>query len=353
MDLNLILLDFKHDPDLLENSIYQTLAKLVQYSMQVPHPAQGETLKRWQILSQVAQTNLSLAKLYESHLDALSILNELKAELSDAQNSALWAVWAAEGGPRPLQLKPLDAKAQPTADHSRSMASKADQHLDQLFGIKPWCSASKHVEYALMTYRDQLHQSQLLIIDLNQPAIKHIDDQWQAVGMQHTQTNQLECDGALVKRLAEPDAYLNRQGFWQGAAGVAACWFGATLAIAEYLKQACKVKPHSFKNMYLGSISTDIVATGALFRELAQRIDQAPDQSHEFRVRALRAQVEQTARKVLTEVGQALGATPFCQSAHFAQLCADLAVFIRQSHAAFDLENMGVLAVNEESVWAL
>ena len=42
-------------------------------------------------------------------------------------------------------------------------------------------------------------------------------------------------------------------------------------------------------------------------------------------------------------VGQALGAAPFCRNAHFARLSADLPVFIRQSHGAFDLQKIGEL----------
>ena len=51
--------------------------ELVEISAQVPYPASGDTLKRWQILSQVSASNLSLGKLFESHLDALAILHEL------------------------------------------------------------------------------------------------------------------------------------------------------------------------------------------------------------------------------------------------------------------------------------
>jgi hypothetical protein len=43
-------------------------------------------------------------------------------------------------------------------------------------------------------------------------------------------------------------------------------------------------------------------------------------------------------------VGHALGASPYCKDAHFAQLAADLPVFLRQSHAERDLAALGDLA---------
>ena len=47
--------------------------------------------------------DLSLAKLFESHHDALSILNELGYQ--DEIDDQTWAVWAADGGPAPVQVQ--------------------------------------------------------------------------------------------------------------------------------------------------------------------------------------------------------------------------------------------------------
>lgn len=327
MNLGSILQRFETSPLELQEKIHHTLMELVEISAQVPYPASGDTLKRWQILSQVSANNLSLGKLFESHLDALAILHELNIPV---MKKGLWAVWAAEGGPRPLKLE-----------------------AGNLTGIKPWCSASVWVQHGLLTYRDEQQQSQLLILDLQQEGIQHYQDAWQAVGMQHTLTARLELDRVEVEKVAAPDAYLDRPGFWHGAAGVAACWYGATVRLAEYLRQTFLVKPHAYKAMYLGEISRELLATQALFYQVAELIDQQPQYSHELKIRSLRAQVETTALNVLTHVGKALGAAPYCEHPHFARLAADLPVFIRQSHAAFDLERIGELSAQEEELWIL
>ena len=54
-----------------------------------------------------------------------------------------------------------------------------------------------------------------------------------------------------------------------------------------------------------------------------------------------------TAMLVLEKVGKALGATPYCKNAHFARLSADLSVFIRQTHGAFDSEAIGKLTAEQ------
>lgn len=327
MDLGSILDRFENSTATLEENIHITLKELVRGSQQVPFPAAGETLKRWQILSLVSARNLSLGKLFESHLDALAILHELHMT---ANPHRLWAVWAAEGGPQPLQLE-----------------------QDKLTGIKPWCSAACWVEAALLTCRDRDQRSRLLVLDMQQPGIRQHYTAWHAVGMQQTSTAQLEFDQVQVEKVAAPNTYLDRPGFWHGAAGVAACWYGATTALAEYLKQALSHRPHPYKAMYLGDISRELLATRAMFWQLAGLIDRQPEQSHELQIRALRAQAEASALNVLTAVGKALGAAPYCENPHFSRLAADLPVFIRQSHAAFDLERIGELSVQEQHVWAL
>src|SRR5690606_19706429 len=327
MNLGSILQRFETSPLELQEKIHHTLMELVEISAQVPYPASGDTLKRWQILSQVSANNLSLGKLFESHLDALAILHELNIPV---MKKGLWAVWAAEGGPQPLKLE-----------------------AGNLTGIKPWCSASVWVQHGLLTYRDEQQQSQLLILDLSQEGIQHHQNAWHAVGMQHTLTARLELDRVEVEKVAAPDAYLDRPGFWHGAAVVAACWYGATVRLAEYLRQAVLLKPHAYKAMYLGEISRVLLATQSLFHQVAALIDQQPQHSHELKIRSLRAQVETTALNVLTHVGKGLGAAPYCEHPHFARLAADLPVFIRRSHDAFDVERTSELSAQEKERWIL
>lgn len=320
-------IEFTPNRQNLEQQIEAALAQLIPYSLDIPYPGEGQTFQRWQILSQVATLDLSLAKIFESHLDALAILHELRVDT--AQATRLHAVWAAEGGPQPLRLQ-----------------------QDLLSGLKLWCSAAEQVQQALLTYRNQAGQSQLLLVDLQQPGIQINTDTWQAVGMQPTRTAEVSFQRVTAEKIAGPNAYLERPGFWHGAAGVAACWFGATLKIAAYLHQATLQKPNLFKQMYLGEVFSQIVAIRALFKAVAAEIDAAPQFSHEQMIRALRAQVEATALSVIELSGKALGAAPFCQTADFARCVADLQVFLRQSHAAFDLQAIGEL-VPENEAWTL
>jgi len=306
------------------NLLYQ----LVNLAKKLPYPASGQTYQRWQLFAQIAGVDLSLAKLFESHCDALSILNELgyQQEIDDQT----WAVWAADGGPAPLQI-----------------------NNDFCSGIKPWCSGAAFIQKALMSYKDKQGQAQLCIVDLSHPSITKDLSHWHAVGMHATQTARVSFENTPVKLIGQPNAYLERSGFWHGAAGVAACWYGAAVRLAGFLQESCQANPNAFKKMYLGELAQQLEITKQYFKYVAEQIDKQPLLNHEREIRILRAQTEQCCLSVIERVGKALGARPFCEEATFAQLMADLPVFIRQSHAAFDYENIAELCLSEQSLWEL
>lgn len=306
---------------------HRILKILVTYSENIPHPAStrddnhnglSNTLIRWQVLAYVASIDLTITKWFESHLDALSILHEIG---HTNINQGLWAVWAAEGHPDPLRYE-----------------------QGNVTGNKAWCSGANIVDYALVTYRNSDSQSQLLIIDMHQTGIKIDNSEWQAVGMKATDTSTVKFCGVAASLVGVENAYLDRVGFWHGAAGIAACWYGASACLANYLTIAYQRKPNDYKAMYLGDISTALAVTQQYIYHVAALIDTKPSFCHELAIRQLRGQVEKVARHVIETVGQALGAAPFCQNAHFARLAADLSVFIRQSHGAFDLQKIGELS---------
>lgn len=333
----------------------KVLQVLVTFSDEIPHPAQvstdasnlesvnkqkqnnedqnknteSSTLLRWQVLAYISGIDLTLAKWFESHLDALSILYELG--YGETQQG-LWAVWAAEGHPNPIRYQ--DGK---------------------ISGSKSWCSGAHIVDYELMTYRDEQGKSQLLTVAMNQSGIDIDNSAWQAVGMQATDTATVTFDHVAATQVGTPNAYLDRVGFWHGAAGVAACWYGATASLASYLIESYQQKPNDYKAMYLGQISSDLAVSRQYLHQVAYLIDTQPEDNHELAIRQLRTNIEQLARQVIETVGQALGAAPFCGNAHFATLSADLTVFIRQSHGAFDLQRIGELTSfqAEGNIWQL
>lgn len=301
----------------------------------LPLPGQGQTLQRWQTLARVAGADLALAKLYEGHTDALAILAECAG--AHLAGSGIWGVWAAE----------------PPSARVRIVAR--DNQRVYLQGRKAWCSGALQIDHGLLTAWDEDEQPQLVALDLAETGLHRVADGWQAVGMGITASVELELEHTPAHLVGGPGQYLGRPGFWHGGAGIAACWYGAAEALADYLREHCRQpRPDPHADAHLGAVDAALCGAAAALRECAAQIDAQPQADAQLAVRRVRAQVEYAATLVLTHVGRALGATPFCRNSHFARLSADLPVFLRQSHAERDLAELGrQLAGREAGGWQL
>jgi alkylation response protein AidB-like acyl-CoA dehydrogenase len=287
----------------------------------LPLPGYGKTLERWRGLAAVAAHDLSLAKLFESHTDALAILDELHER--PPEPGTRWAVWAAES-PR-----------------ARTTIARQDGQQVRLAGRKAWCSGAAAVDHALVTAALETGGSVLVAIDLQQPGIAIQPEVWKAVGMGPSASVDVVLDDAPGWMVGGAGEYVRRPGFWHGGAGIAACWFGAAEAIGGSVRERLDHHADAHARAHLGAIAVALHSAAALLREAAHAVDRDPRADARPLALTVRAGVEAAATTVLTHAGRALGATPFCLNARFARHAADLPVFMRQSHAERDLAALG------------
>jgi hypothetical protein len=300
----------------------------------LPAPGSGQTLHRWQALASVAGFDLSLAKLFESHTDAVAIFGELRGSVPPP--GSLWAVWAAES---------------PTL---RVQAKDCGGGYVRLEGTKPWCSGAAGVTHALLTAWTDEAKPILAAVCLEESNVGIDEQEWHAVGMAPTATAHVTFNGCAAARIGGAGDYLSRPGFWHGAAGIAACWYGAAMALAATAREHSRLRSDPHAAAHLGALDAALAGASAALREAADKLDHDP--ARDFRVDALRvrAVVENAAERVLRHAGRAMGASPFCNDAAFARLAADLPVFLRQSHAERDLAVLGQqLAEGRADPWAL
>ena len=320
------------------------LATLVRAGAdRLPLPGQGATLARWQALAAVAAHDLSLAKLFEGHTDALAILAEIGA-IDMVLPGSTWGVWAAEA-----------PQGRTTIDRTEPDGSVV------LGGAKCWCSGALGASHALLTaWRGESQDPQLVAIDLDQRGVRISTQHWHSVGMQGSASLDVEFHRVRGTPVGAPGAYLSRPGFWQGSAGIAACWWGGASFIGRAL-HAAVVPARSgdsptpgFRHAALGRVDLTLRGSAAVLRECAEWIDAHPyDDAREVALRA-RLSAEAAATDALAETGRALGAAPFCRDARFARMAADLPVFIRQSHAERDLAALGErVARHRRNPWLL
>ncbi|MDN6866346.1 MULTISPECIES: acyl-CoA dehydrogenase family protein [Pseudomonas] len=286
----------------------------------LPLPGGGQTLERFRHLADVAAHDLRLCKLFEGHTDALAIMAELGSP--PMPQGSTWGTWAAEP---------------PTA----KVRVQHDGHCLRVHGRKAWCSGAAVVSHGLLTAWDEQDRQQLVAVPMQQPGVSVTDQGWHAVGMAATGSVEVVFDNASGVAVGGPGDYLARPGFWQGGVGIAACWYGAAQQLGQVLQQNCarRAEPHALA--HLGAVDSALHAAACVLRDAADRIDRAPKADARELAQRARACIEDAVEQVIRHVGRAVGAGPYCQDPHMAQLMADLPVYVRQSHAERDLAALG------------
>ncbi len=303
----------------------------------LPLPGSGNTLQRWQALAAVGECDLSLVKLFEGHVDALAILAELNG--AQGHGGGAWGTWCAEPPDARLQFSDPDVQGRVRID-----------------GRKAWCSGATHVARAVISGWNPAGLPCLAAIALDQPGVRVSDEGWQAVGMAATRSVDVLFDGAHGQAVGAPSDYVNRPGFWQGGAGIAACWWGGAVAIGKLVLAQARRRPgppEPHQSAHLGHIDLALRSSAALLREAAAWIDAHPHANAQAVALRVRLAVERDATDVMWHAGRAVGAGPLCKDARFARAMADLPVFMRQSHAEKDLAALGHQLKEDGDPWTL
>ncbi|MNK21438.1 hypothetical protein D3C87_396930 [compost metagenome] len=295
----------------------------------LPAPGAGDTLRRWQALAALGARDLCLAKVLEAHYDAQAILRELDA--APPAPGQVGAVWAAEGPRATLAFDPRQGT---------------------LSGDKPWCSGAGWVDFALVTVREGA-RSRLFRADLRHAALHCDAPDWHATGMGRIPSGTAHFVQVPAEEVGPVDGYLTRPGFWHGGAGIAACWYGAAAALGEPLRRAASSGEPGTTAVLLGELDMALAPSAALLRELAALLDADPGSPHAAEVLRARSVVERACVRTLDLVARALGPGPMCMDQVHARRWSDLTVFIRQSHADRDWQQVGIDCHRGEHTWML
>jgi glycosyltransferase involved in cell wall biosynthesis len=139
-----------------------------------------------------------------------------------------------------------------------------------------------------------------------------------------------------------PGWYLERPGFWHGACGPASCWAGGAQGLIDYArKHARETNAHAMA--HLGALEANGWQLRALLQAAGQEIDNDFENLQAARGRALslRHLIEQSCTDTMLRFGRAFGPRPLAFDARIARRCHELSLYIRQSHAECDLEELG------------
>ena len=299
--------------------------------LDLPLPGSGATWQRWAAFADLAEEDLSLARLGEGHADAVAILAELEGP--PPRPGSRWGVWAAN-------------PPGPNVTASRWDGSWV------LRGTKQYCSGARVCTHALVTARagDEERLFAVAVDDLEPHA-----GSWPATGMAGSDTLDVGFPAVPAEPVGPPGGYTGRPGFSHGGTGVAACWYGGARGVARALARAAAkrdVGPHALA--HLGAVDIALRTTRVALGRAADEIDADPgDLRGEGALRTLRvrALAEATASDVMARTGRALGAGPLSHDEAHSRAVADLTVYLRQHHAERDLARLGKLVAEQGTTW--
>jgi alkylation response protein AidB-like acyl-CoA dehydrogenase len=288
----------------------------------LPLPGRGDTWTRFVRLGQVAGQDLALARLAEGHADAVAILDEA----GNAGSPGLYGVWAARS----------------SAGDLRATAHPGGWQLD---GVKGFCSGAGLIDRALVT-ADGPDGAYLFDVDLRAAGITVIPDSWPAVGMAASASAAVSFDSVDIRTeqaVGHPGFYTSRIGFWWGAAGVAACWWGGAVGLLAGVRdQLSGGEPGDHASAAFGSASARVVSMRETLRWTAGVIDGPADVPAARRAaRTAREVLHDGAVAVLAAAAAAGGARPICLDRAQSQRSADLYAYLAQHHVGPDAAALG------------
>jgi hypothetical protein len=285
----------------------------------LPLPGGGDTAERHRRLMEVGREDLTLAKLMEAHWDAVALLAEAKRQ---PLPGAVYGVWASEIPGEGLQVE------------------RGENEL-RVSGAKQFCSGAGIVERALVS--TGAPEFLLLEVDVRPSADVTTDASgWMTGAFRMTQTATVTFSGARVAAvLGGPRWYVERAGFWNGACGPAACWAGGALGLVDVALRSKRADAHTLA--HLGAMQANAWAMQSWLATAGAGIDAAPGDAGAAQVRALtvRHLVEQACTDTLRRFARAYGPQPLAMNAEVSRRYQELDLYMRQSHAERDLEELG------------
>lgn len=304
-------------------------------SVSRPGSGTGETWRRWSFLAEAAVVDVSLARLFEGHLDAVAIVDELGSP-GAVPAGCFGGVWAARPG---------------------QMAAARCGSGWVLTGEKPWCSGSVDLDVALVT-ATAVDGPRLFAVDPSGPNIAVVEGTWTPLGMEGTRSVTLAFDGAVVDgraALGDPGAYVDRAGFGHGGCGVAACWWGAALPVMTRLRTALAANTRSETLAHaVGNVGNAMHAAQLVLLDAADQIDRHPHDKVVSDHLALRVRsiVESAARAAVDAANSQLGTGPLSHDSDHVGRIADVITYLSQ-YDPQTTADVGRVDAMSESVWPM
>ncbi|MHA6346882.1 acyl-CoA dehydrogenase [Roseivivax sp. CAU 1761] len=271
-------------------------------------------------LAGIAARDLSLARLVEGHVNALTLIRvhgsaaQRRAAGRAAQDGALFGVWGADGA-RPAGIE-----------------------ADRLTGAKRYASGLGLVDRALVSARDAagLH---LVLVEAGDTR-RHRPEDWDMAGMQASRSGGFDCAGlpaGAEARIGGADAYLREPWFVGGTWRIAALQAGATLGLIERAAELLRGRGHLEAEPHLIRLTPVLIRARAALPAIAAAAERADGaaggadpEAAAAGSAACRLLTEEIGQAAIPAVEQSVGLEMFARGHPVGEAARDLACYMRQ-----------------------
>lgn len=274
------------------------------------------------VLRALGRANLSVARLYEGHVNALKLIalhgsRDQQREAAESARRGRWfGVWGADAD-RPVSLEPA-------------------QGALRLSGAKRFASGLGLVVRAVVTARHEGRQ-QLVVAPVDDPG-RQDNSGWRTSGMRATRSGTYDFDGLELPRyalLGEPDVFTREPHFEGGTWRYCAAHLGGAEAVYGAMSEMLAESGRAAEPRQAARIAHAAIAveTARLWVESTARRVEAADAPPEAAAYALLAReaVERCCVEVMDLADRALGTVAHFETIPVERMCRDLRFFLRQA----------------------
>lgn len=273
------------------------------------------------ILRALGAADLSIARLYEGHVNAVGLVcrygsqEQIVGLAADVAAGALSAVWG--------------------ADDAEGLTIVSNEGGKVLTGRKILASGAGFVTRPIVTAKGTLGQ-QMCLLDL-EPDYAHDISGWQAQGMRATATGTINFTGRSIgarETIGDPGDFMRQPHFSGGAWRFCAAHVGATERLVDLFREHLRFSGRgedAYQLERLAGCVADATTGRFWVEEAARRLasDTDPDGIVAF-VNLTRMVVEKSALKVMEMVQRGVGLRAFVRPNVVERICRDLATYLRQ-----------------------
>lgn len=326
----------------------------------------GRTLPLLQILKALGRGDLSVARIYEGHVNALFLIHlfgnnaQRQRAAADARDGRLFAVWNTEGSDG-VRLTPRPPAA--------GSPNHAGYHLE---GSKLFTSGSLSIDRALISGALPDGGWQLCLVPIDALDLEADSSAWRPLGMRASVSHRVDFSGITVPAealIGAPGDYHRQPWLSGGAIRFAAAQLGAAEALFDALRQELRSRDRAgdpFQRVRAGEAAIAVRSGDLWLRDAAAVLDAIPaafraapaaDEATTARVVAhanlTRMAIETACLRTLELVERSIGMRGLLRPHPVERIGRDLRLYLRQPAPDSALATAGAYVLGEEGpLWA-